>query len=149
MTAPSPRRVPPRACDASRVLSVLLVILAAGCSRSPAPPDPADFPGEFTGSAACRDCHLEIHERWRETLMANVLVDPRERPDIILGDFDTPHPLGDVNVRSHTFRFVSPADTERYGVPNPCTSCHTDETNEWALEELRAWPHVSPWRVAP
>ena len=57
--------------------------------------------------------------------------------------------VGDVNVRSHTFRFVSPADTERYGVPNPCTSCHTDETDEWALEELRAWPHVSPWRVAP
>ena len=25
--------------------------------------------------------------------MANVLLDPRERPDAILGDFDTPHPL--------------------------------------------------------
>ncbi len=57
--------------------------------------------------------------------------------------------VGDVNVRSHTFRFVSPADTERYGVPNPCTSCHTDETDAWALDELRTWPHVSPWRVAP
>ena len=402
-----------------RALPFLLAALAAGCAGSPPPPDAADFPDEFTGSAACRDCHLDIHDRWRETLMANVLVDPRERPDIVLGDFETPHPLvtfrpedvtytygskwkqryftrrgddlfvfpaqwdvqngewrrygarpgtewwvehypldqmqrptgplcdgchsvnydvrtktvtewnvgceachgpgrahvldpvadtvvnparldpvrandvciqchsqgmplanpiegrhfdwpvgfrpgdrlsdvweldpphlgeetfthwpegsahknrmqgndyvrsqmyvkgvacsdchdvhgtahdadliapgnavctachqpqlqpgpvgsleyhtrhapdsegsacvachmpriartvGNVNVRSHTFRFVSPADTERYGVPNPCTSCHTDETNEWALEELRAWPHVSPWRVAP
>jgi len=57
--------------------------------------------------------------------------------------------VGNVNVRSHTFKFVSPADTERYGVPNPCTSCHAEETNAWALAELRKWPHVSPWRVAP
>jgi predicted CXXCH cytochrome family protein len=56
--------------------------------------------------------------------------------------------VGNVNVRSHTFKFVSPLATERYGVPNPCTSCHTDESNEWALEALRQWPSVSPWRVA-
>lgn len=57
--------------------------------------------------------------------------------------------VGSVNVRSHTFAFISPATTERYGVPNPCTSCHAEETNQWALEELRTWPHVSAWRVAP
>ena len=57
--------------------------------------------------------------------------------------------VGNVNVSSHTFKFISPLDTERYGVPNPCTSCHADETNEWALAELRTWPHVSSWRVAP
>ena len=72
----------------------LAATLTAGCgASSPPPPDPADYPDEFTGSAACRDCHLEIHDRWQETLMANVLVDPRERPDAILGDFETPHPL--------------------------------------------------------
>ncbi len=402
-----------------RALPPLLAVLAAGCTAAPPPPDAADFPDRFTGSAACRDCHLDIYERWQGTLMANVLVDPRERPDAILGDFAAPHPLvtfrpedvtftygskwkqryftrrgddlfvfpaqwdvqnrewrrygarpgtewwvphypddqmrrptgplcdgchsvnydvrtntvtewnvgceachgagrahvldpvagnivnpatldavrandvcischsqgmprdnpiagryydwpvgyepgarlsdvweleqphlgeetfthwpegsahknrmqgndyvqsrmyvtgvtcsvchdvhgtehaadliapgnavctschqpelqpgptgsleyharhradsdgsscvachmpqiartvGNVNVRSHTFRFVSPADTERYGVPNPCTSCHADETNAWALAELRRWPQVSPWRVAP
>ena len=57
--------------------------------------------------------------------------------------------VGNVNVSSHTFKFISPLDTQRYGVPNPCTSCHTNETNEWALAELRTWPHVSSWRVAP
>jgi predicted CXXCH cytochrome family protein len=55
--------------------------------------------------------------------------------------------VGNVNVRSHTFRFVSPAMTEQYGVPNPCTSCHEDQTNEWALEHLRDWPAFSPWRT--
>ena len=81
MTALSPRALP-----------LLLTVPGTGCSGSPPAPDPAGFPDEFTGSAACRDCHLEIHDRWRETLMANVLVDPRERPDLLLGDFDTPHP---------------------------------------------------------
>ena len=57
--------------------------------------------------------------------------------------------VGSVNVRSHTFKFISPTTTERYGVPNACTSCHVEETNDWATEQLRSWPHVSAWRVAP
>ena len=57
--------------------------------------------------------------------------------------------VADIRVRSHTFRFVSPATTEQYGIPNPCLSCHQDETLDWVKDELRGWPHVSSWRVAP
>ena len=56
--------------------------------------------------------------------------------------------VGDVSVRSHTFRFITPAMTEQYGVPNPCTSCHMNESAEWAAEELSRWDNVSPWRVS-
>lgn len=56
--------------------------------------------------------------------------------------------VGDVNVRSHTFRFISPVETKQQGVPNACTSCHTDQSIEWAIEALKTWPSVSPWRVA-
>mgnify|MGYP002021117507 FL=1 len=56
--------------------------------------------------------------------------------------------IGDVNVRSHTFKFISPALTDRYGVPNSCTNCHDDQTTAWALDALETWPQVSPWRVA-
>ena len=28
-------------------------------------------------------------------------------------------------------------------------SCHEDETLDWVTDELRHWPHVSSWRVAP
>jgi predicted CXXCH cytochrome family protein len=56
--------------------------------------------------------------------------------------------VAEVNVRSHTFKFISPLMTEQYKVPNPCTSCHSDRSNEWAKEELRKWENVSPWRVA-
>jgi len=56
--------------------------------------------------------------------------------------------LADVNVRSHTFKFISPATTDSLKVPNPCTTCHTDKTTKWALDALKSWPEFSPWRVA-
>jgi predicted CXXCH cytochrome family protein len=55
--------------------------------------------------------------------------------------------IADVNVRSHTFKFITPATTERLKVPNPCTGCHTDKNNAWARDALLKWPEVSPWRV--
>jgi hypothetical protein len=61
----------------------------------------------------------------------------------------TARTLADVNLRSHTFRFVTPAMTEAYGIPNGCTACHTDRTNAWAREALLGWDNLSPWRVAP
>lgn len=50
-------------------------------------------------------------------------------------------------VSSHTFRFITPAMTDKYKMPNPCTSCHTDKTTAWATAELQKWPNVSPWLV--
>jgi predicted CXXCH cytochrome family protein len=55
--------------------------------------------------------------------------------------------LADANVRSHTFRFISPAMTSAYKIPNPCTSCHRDKSLAWATEQLDTWKGVSPWRV--
>jgi predicted CXXCH cytochrome family protein len=57
--------------------------------------------------------------------------------------------LGDVNVRSHTFRFVSPAMSESLQIPNACNVCHADKTTAWAADALRTWTDRSPWRVAP
>lgn len=56
--------------------------------------------------------------------------------------------LANVNVRSHTFRFITPAMTDSYKIPNPCTSCHTDKTTAWATAALRTWSGISPWRMA-
>ncbi|MEO7145084.1 MAG: cytochrome c3 family protein, partial [Bryobacteraceae bacterium] len=47
--------------------------------------------------------------------------------------------LSDVFVRAHTFRFITPAMTEAYKIPNPCTSCHADKSTAWAGERLREW----------
>jgi predicted CXXCH cytochrome family protein len=56
--------------------------------------------------------------------------------------------IKDNYVGSHTFRFISPVLTQQTGIPNPCTSCHTGKSNEWALKELKGWRTTSPWRVA-
>ena len=55
--------------------------------------------------------------------------------------------IGDVMVRSHTFKFITPTMTETLKIPNPCTGCHKERSNAWAAEALRSWPEFSPWRV--
>ncbi len=55
--------------------------------------------------------------------------------------------IANVNVRSHTFRFSSPSMTDKYKIPNPCTDCHKDKSTAWAIQELKTWSYVSPWRV--
>jgi predicted CXXCH cytochrome family protein len=55
--------------------------------------------------------------------------------------------LGDVNVRSHTFKFIPPSSTDSMKVPNPCTTCHADKSTDWAVAALKTWPEFSPWRV--
>jgi predicted CXXCH cytochrome family protein len=57
--------------------------------------------------------------------------------------------IADVNVRSHTFRFISPAMTDTYKIPNPCTSCHKDKSTAWATQQLSSWSNVSAWRIQP
>jgi predicted CXXCH cytochrome family protein len=57
-------------------------------------------------SAACVDCHM---------------------PKIA-------QTIGDVMVRSHTFRFVAPGE-----IPDACTLCHADRDKAWASAALAAW----------
>jgi predicted CXXCH cytochrome family protein len=55
--------------------------------------------------------------------------------------------LGTTMVRAHTFAFITPSDTEKYAIPNPCTECHKDKSTQWAEDALRTWPTRSPWRI--
>ena len=56
--------------------------------------------------------------------------------------------IADVNVRSHTFKFIPPSATETMKIPNSCNTCHTDKTVQWTKDTLKAWPQFSPWRIA-
>jgi len=51
-------------------------------------------------------------------------------------------------VSAHTFRFVTPAEIDRYKIPNACESCHADKPSLWASEALKSWNTVSPWRMS-
>ena len=50
-------------------------------------------------------------------------------------------------VRAHTFRFITPAMTDKYKIPNPCTSCHTEKSTAWATRAMLHWAERSPWRL--
>jgi predicted CXXCH cytochrome family protein len=56
--------------------------------------------------------------------------------------------IADVNVRSHTFRFITPTTTETLKVPNPCNLCHADKSTAWATAALNGWRDRSPWRMS-
>jgi len=55
--------------------------------------------------------------------------------------------IGDVNVRAHTFKFITPSQTDALGVPNPCNTCHSDKPTGWAAKILSTWSERSPWRM--
>ncbi len=52
-----------------------------------------------------------------------------------------------VFVSAHTFAFITPATTDKYKIPNPCTSCHMDKPTAWAADAMRHWADESPWRM--
>lgn len=49
----------------------------------------------------------------------------------------------DAYVHAHTFRFISPGMTDKYNIPNPCTSCHTDKSTVWVKDAMSRWPEQS------
>jgi predicted CXXCH cytochrome family protein len=123
-----------------------------GCHDVHGTPYEADLIGPADTNATCLECHepgspdgpagtLEQHTRHAPESEGSLCVGCHMPP--------TARTLADVNLRSHTFRFVTPAMTEAYGIPNGCTACHTDRTNAWAREALLGWDNLSPWRVAP
>jgi predicted CXXCH cytochrome family protein len=58
-------------------------------ARAQTPPAAATY----VGSSTCADCHVSVYERWAKTRMANVVTDPRIRPQVVLPDFSKPDPL--------------------------------------------------------
>jgi len=101
------------------LVSTFVVFAALGAWAQAQPPAAA----AYVGSAACRNCHAPIYQRWTRTRMANVVRDPKTHPDAIIPDLSKPDPLieqtiADVNVRSHTFRVIPPSATDRLKVPS-------------------------------
>jgi hypothetical protein len=55
--------------------------------------------------------------------------------------------ISDQKVRSHTFHFVTPGETDSLKIPNACNTCHADKSTEWATAALKGWSDRSPWRA--
>ena len=94
--------------DPSTVAGLVLVIFCVpGCSRENLPVTIDTSSDTFVGSPTCQECHLDIYSRWQDTLMANVLQDPLDRPSAILADFETDNPLVTFGEEDVTFTYGS------------------------------------------
>jgi predicted CXXCH cytochrome family protein len=104
------------------------------------------------GNALCLDCHgpnaqagphapsIEAHTHHKADSAGNECI-ACHMPKI-------EQTIADQNVRSHTFHFVAPGETEILKIPNACNVCHADKSVEWAKEALASWPDRSPWRMS-
>jgi predicted CXXCH cytochrome family protein len=105
-----------------------------------------------SGNALCLDCHgpnsqagphassIEAHTHHKAGSPGNECI-ACHMPKIA-------ETISDQKVRSHTFHFVTPGDTETLKIPNACNVCHTDKSTEWAKAALESWPDRSPWRMS-
>jgi predicted CXXCH cytochrome family protein len=104
------------------------------------------------GNALCLDCHgpnaqagphaatIEAHTHHQSGSAGNECI-ACHMPKIA-------QTIADQNVRSHTFHFVTPGETEVLKIPNACNECHKDKSIEWAKMALETWPDRSPWRMS-
>jgi predicted CXXCH cytochrome family protein len=109
---------------------------------------PADL--RLPGNAGCLTCHrpqLQPGPRGPVAFHTQHTADSEGSQCVACHMPQIARTIGSVNVRSHTFKFITPTMTANYGIPNPCTTCHKDKSLEWASEELKKWPSVLAWRV--
>ena len=62
---------------------------------------------------------------------------PKVQPELPGGPF----------IASHTFHFVTPAQTDAQQIPNACNLCHKDKDTKWAGAQLAGWKTSSIWRT--
>jgi len=62
---------------------------------------------------------------------------PKIQPELPGGPF----------VATHTFHFITPAQTETQQIPNACNTCHKDKDAKWAGAQLASWTTHSIWRM--
>src|SRR5713226_5489818 len=67
--------------------AVVSVMLLTGAARAQMPK------AHFVGSESCKSCHAATYTSWKQTRMANVVRDPKEHPEAVLGDFLHPDPV--------------------------------------------------------
>jgi predicted CXXCH cytochrome family protein len=58
-----------------------------------------------------------------------------------------PELAGGPFISTHTFKFVTPAQTESLKIPNACNTCHKDKDTNWAAAQLASWKDHSIWRM--
>lgn len=94
------------------------------------------FADNATGNGTCTQCHSEkkydgvAHHRHKPKTSGSKCVDCH-MPATTFMQVDAR--------RDHSFPIPRPDLSMKFGVPNACTACHTDQDNEWADKLLSSW----------
>ena len=97
------------------------------------------------GAGMCMECHKfgsPVGPHQKSAFAHSLHEDGPEAPDCIdchmpkIGKHTgkSPH-----TVRTHAFRCIYPQESIDHGLPNACTQCHSDQSNEWAKEKMDEW----------
>ena len=62
-------------------------------SASPLSQKASRSEAHYVGSESCKTCHLAAYNGWKKSRMANILLDPRQHPEAVVGDFSKPDPV--------------------------------------------------------
>jgi predicted CXXCH cytochrome family protein len=84
-----------------------------------------------TGNQLCLQCHQAARYQTEQHLFHQV-----DSPGAQCVNCHMPQRtyMGVDVRRDHSFRVPDPVASVRYGVPNTCTQCHTDRTDQWAAD---------------
>ena len=88
-----------------RILFVFITSILLGVCEMWSQSLPAK--AQFVGSLACRPCHQEQYDGWKQTRMANVVRDPRLHPEAVLGDFSHSDPVRSFDLNQVDFVYGS------------------------------------------
>jgi predicted CXXCH cytochrome family protein len=82
----------PRSARALLALCASLLSIATLATHKVVRAQPPENKAHFVGSKQCQSCHADLYASWQQTRMANVIRDPKEHPEAVLGDFSHPDP---------------------------------------------------------
>src|SRR3954466_12872982 len=78
-------------------ISLMLILATKAVAQEPASKSRLNATSSpkphYVGSEACKSCHLAQYNGWKKSRMANILLDPRERPEAVVGDFTHSDPV--------------------------------------------------------
>lgn len=77
-------------------------MVATACMAQTATPQ-----RHYVGSESCRKCHESVYGSWEKTRMANVVRDPAQHPEAVLGDFSQPNPVVTFSLKDVAFVYGS------------------------------------------
>lgn len=106
---------------------------------------------KLPGNQVCTQCHSETGAARFDGLQSKIYDSPAHHfhpQGSTGGECKNCHmPLKAYMVNDprhdHSFKIPRPDLSERLGVPNTCTSCHEDKTNNWATKAIRQWADES------